>query len=112
MTRFRKALFPATLAALAALLACAAARQVVIEPRGGVVAIPRNTPANRAEAVKIMAGRCANGYDITREEEVVIGRDWREDTSVRPDRIMDDLDVSRTSTIRDRTEWRISYSCK
>jgi hypothetical protein len=46
-------------------------------PEGGVVAIPSNNnawPFNyRDHAEKLMAMKCPNGYDVLREEEVVVG---------------------------------------
>jgi hypothetical protein len=95
----------------AALAACASARQVVILPDGGVVAVAGRTAANMAKAGEIMAGRCPGGYEITREEEVPVGGRYEEETTHERDR--KDRVTSKTEVrMRTKYEWRIHYTCR
>jgi len=99
-------------AAAAFLLAgCATARYVLLEPGGGAVAIPRDTPENRAKANALMAQRCPAGYEIIREEEVVTGREVTNETSTEFDKTFSEARTTKRTSTRSRTEWRISFRC-
>ncbi len=69
-----RALIP--LVGLCLCLGCA--RYTLIEPDGGVVAIPANLPVYRQDAHKLMAQKFPEGYEIVREEEVWLSSDTRE----------------------------------
>lgn len=87
------------------------ARYVRVQPEGGVVAVPRNTPENRARAQELMEAHCAGGYDVNLEEEVIVGTETRV-------RIREDADRSGDSRARavgrttPETEWRIHFRCR
>jgi hypothetical protein len=51
-------------------LGCGTARFVAQEPNGGIVAIPSDTPANRAAAAELMTSQCPQGYVVEREDVV------------------------------------------
>jgi hypothetical protein len=100
-------------AALAALLcSCAAARFVVLEPGGGSVAIFRNTPRYREQALALMAQKCPGGYDILREEEVVTGETVTKERSTEYDRFRDELRTTEEKRARRSVEWRITFACR
>jgi len=90
---------------------CATARYVVVEPGGGAVAIPRDTPENREKAAALMAQRCPGGYEILREEEVVTGSEVTKETSTEFDRKATEARTTERVSSRTRTEWRISFRC-
>jgi hypothetical protein len=85
---------------------------VVIEPRGGVVALPANTEGSREKAMALMAGQCPGGYDITREEEAVTGRDVTEETTYEYSRIREEVTGTTEYRTRARREWRIHFTCR
>ena len=93
------------------LFACAAARQVVIRPGGGVVAVAARTAANMAKAGEIMAGHCPGGYEVTREEEVPVGSRYEEETTHERDR-KDRVTSTTEVRVRTKYEWRIHYTCR
>jgi hypothetical protein len=70
-------LLPAAVLLLVSVSGCGSARMIQSVPDGGVVAIPSNTNSwpckYRDHADKLMAMKCPNGYDVVREEEVVVG---------------------------------------
>lgn len=104
---------PMTVLFVLALLAagCASARQVVVFPDGGVVAVSSPSEQNRNKALELIDGHCRGGYDITMEEEVPVGTRVREETTTdldRKDRVTSTTDYS----VRTRYEWRIHYRCR
>lgn len=98
----------------AALLAACAptARLVLVEPAGGAVAIHRNTPKYREQALALMAQQCPRGYDIVREEEVVTGERVTREYNTEYDRIREELRTTEEQRTRTDVEWRIIYTCK
>lgn len=101
----------AALCLAAVLSGCAAARQVVILPDGGVVAVTGRTEANLARAGELMAAHCPSGFDITREEEVPVGSRYEEETT--HDRDRKDRVTSKTEVrVRTKYEWHIHYTCR
>ena len=97
------------------------ARQVIRERDYGVVAIPANSNAwpfhYRDKATKIMSEHFPEGYEIVREEEVVVGKTTHIDEDVKKKNLEVVEDVFSvgttqrevTTTTQDKTEWRISY---
>jgi hypothetical protein len=51
-------------------IGCGTARFVAQGPNGGIVAIPKDTDANRAAAAELMATHCPQGYVIDNEQVV------------------------------------------
>jgi len=100
--------------ALAAMLiGCVpAARLVLVEPRGGSVAILRNTPAYREKAEALMTQKCPGGYDIVREAEVVTGETVIRERSTEYDRIREEARTREEKRTRAATEWRITFTCR
>jgi hypothetical protein len=105
------------------LTGCAASPRVVsATPAGGIVAIPNNSNAwpsyHRTKALELIAKQCPRGYQIDREEEVVIGQtttnSTQQDTKEIPIAKGLAVDVRQTThnttEVRDRTEYRIWYS--
>ena len=90
---------------------CGGARLVVIEPHGGVVAVPRDTAANREKAKALMEQRCPGGYDIVREEEVSVGSRVRGETTTSKN-IFDEIETKEEYTVRTKYEWRMHYRCR
>jgi hypothetical protein len=90
-------------------------------PQGGCVAIPNNTDCwpyyNMTRANELMGKQCPNGYTIVRQQEVVVGQtsttSTQNDTQKIP--VVKGLvtEVQQTShnttTVQDRTEWRIWF---
>jgi len=108
----RRALGIAT-AAVALLVGCMApARFVVVEPKGGAVAIFRNTPAYREKAAALMQQKCPGGYDIVREEEVVTGERVTKERSLEFDRIREEARTTEERRTRPTVEWRITFTCR
>lgn len=105
-------LFPAVAVAAAVLAtACVSARQVVILPDGGVIAVAGRTDADMQKAVELIRGHCPSGYEITRQEEVPVGSSYEEETTHERDR--KDRVTSKTEVrVRTRYEWRIHYDCR
>lgn len=102
----------AVLLALALLIGgCASARQVVLFPDGGVVAVSSPSEQNRRKALEIIGGHCRGGYDITMEEEVPVGTRVREETTADLDR-KDRVTSTTEYSVRTRYEWRIHYRCR
>ena len=102
-------------AAGAALLlaACApAARLVLVEPGGGAVAIPRNTPESREKALALAAQQCPRGFDIVREEEVVTGERVTREYSTEFDTVMEEVRTTEEERTRRSLEWRITFTCR
>ena len=99
-----------------------AARQVMKEPDYGVVAIPQNSnrwPTKyRDKADELMVQHFPAGYQILREEEVVVGQTTHYDEEEeRADvELIDGLlsvgasDRSGTATTTDVTEYHIHYT--
>jgi hypothetical protein len=56
--------------AVALACGCGTARFVTQEPDGGIVAMPSDTPANRAAAAELMTQQCPQGYVVEREDVV------------------------------------------
>ena len=105
---------------LSFLVGCSA-RQVIRERDYGVVAIPFNSNAwpfhYRDKAAEIMSKHFPDGYEIVREEEVVVGQTTHMDEDVKEKNLEVIEDVFSvgttkrevTTTTQDKTEWRISY---
>ncbi|NNJ27112.1 hypothetical protein [Alienimonas chondri] len=95
------------------------ARHVLKESDGGVIAI--SGPGGRKKAEKLMAERFPEGYDIVREEEVVVGQriDYQEETKPLGVHLAAGEDhgvhvnlggeTRGTETVTDKTEYRIYY---
>lgn len=116
-------LLPALVLALAGVMGCTStARMVQGTPDGGTVAIPSNSnfwPCyHRDEAERLMARKCPNGYEIVKEEEVVTGK--QATTSESVDRSTDKAKTgprertttSTVTTMKDQTEYRITFRAK
>lgn len=99
-------------AAVAAMTsACVTARQVVILPDGGVIAVAGRADADMEKAVALIREHCPSGYEITRQEEVPVGSSYEEETTHERDR--KDRVTSKTEVrVRTRYEWRIHYECR
>lgn len=97
---------------------CGSARMVQSTPDGGIVAIPSNSnywPVRyRDDADKLMAQRCPNGYDIVKEEEVVIGKKKTTSNSFErePLGILERSTSKTTTTMSDETEYRITFRAR
>ena len=104
----------ARLAGAAVLLlgGCATARLVLVEPGGGAVAIHRNTPQNREQALELIARQCPRGYDIVREEEVVTGATVTREYDTELDRSFEELRTRERERVRRDVEWRITFTCR
>src|SRR5262249_12562930 len=123
--RGRTVMFRVCLGATAAVLVlvtvsgCGSARMIQSGPDGGVVAIPSNSNywpfKYRDSAEKMMTQKCPNGYDIVREEEIVIGQ--KSTTSEQTDHITpagfrdgrERTTTSVTTSTRPETEYRITF---
>lgn len=88
-----------------------AARQILVLPDGGVIAISSNTETGRAKALELMGRHCPAGFDISREEEVPVGERVREETKTDIDR-RDRITSTTEYRVRTRYEWRMEYSCR
>jgi len=97
---------------LALLFGCGgSARQIVVLPGGGVVAVSSNSNSNREKALALIGGHCRAGYEITLEEEVPVGQRVREETTTDFDR-KDRVTSTTQYRVRTRFEWRIHYTCR
>jgi len=111
----RRAGNAAVAAAGAALLlaGCApTARLVLVEPGGGAVVIRRNEPKSREKALALAAQQCPRGFDIVREEEVVVGETVTREYSTEFDTVMEEVRTTEEERVRRRLEWRITFTCK
>ena len=107
--------------ALVMQLGCAA-RQVLKDPDYGVVAIPNNTnrwPSRyRDKADEIMSQHFPAGYEVVREEEVIVGQTthYSEDEERADVELIDGIlsvgatDRSGSATTTDVTEYHIHYT--
>jgi hypothetical protein len=107
---------------LVSVTGCGSARMIQSTPDGGVVAIPSNNnswPFNyRDHAEKLMAMKCPNGYDVVREEEVIVG--VKMTTTEVTDRVTqvgykDNPPPATTSvvtTTRPQKEYRITFRAR
>ena len=101
-------------------LGCAA-RQVLKEPSYGVVSIPHNTNAwpmrYRDKADDIMRQHFPEGYEVIREEEVIVGQTthFDEDEEYADVEVIDGIlsvgatERRATATTTDVTEYHIHY---
>lgn len=90
---------------------CGNARMILVEPGGGIVAMPSNYGPNREKAIELITGRCPGGYDIALEEEVPVGsRVTGEKTTTRE--FGDEIRTTEEYRVRTRYEWRIHYRCR
>ena len=115
-------------ASIVVLLLCVAvalagcnARQVIREPDYGVVAIPMNTNSwpfrYRNKADELMAAHFPEGYEIIREEEMIVGQTTNyeeEQTHGEVEVVKDVVSIGKTetrgsATTKDETEYRIYY---
>jgi hypothetical protein len=97
------------------------ARHVLQVPDGGVIAMPSNAEWHRAKAHDLMTARFPQGYEIDREEEVVVGQTTTHNTRTDTESMdlvgtkklpFGTLDTSRTTktvNTHDQTEYRIHY---
>jgi hypothetical protein len=101
---------------------CGSARMIQSSPDGGVVAIPSNSNAwpyqYRDHADKLMAMKCPNGYDIVREEEVIVGvktttttqtADSVTQAGYKDNPVPTAATTSVTTTTRPQKEYRITF---
>lgn len=88
-----------------------AARQILVLPDSGVIAVSSNTEASRTKALELMARHCPAGFDVTREEEVPVGERVREETRTDIDR-RDRITSTTDYRVRTRYEWRMEYTCR
>lgn len=115
----------ALLLALCAGVGCTSARWVTVEPTGGTVAIPRNTPEYREEALQAIQGKYPQGYVIDHEEEAVAprvtsrfdtGEPRSEDAPCNKPINYDNYATQSTSRQyggwHDHNEWRITFHAK
>jgi hypothetical protein len=91
---------------------CASARLVLVEPGGGAVVIPRNTPKSREKAYALMARQCPRGFHIVREEEVLVGSTVTREYETEFDRIREEVRTTEEERVRRNVEWRITFSCR
>ena len=112
MTAARAARASSAAAAVLLLAGCATARLVLVEPGGGAVAIPRNTPQNREQGLVLIARQCPRGFDIVREEEVVTGATVRREYDTELDRTFDEVRTRERERVRRDVEWRITFTCR
>ena len=77
----RAGLLPAVLLSCGC-LGCASAHYMVQNPDSGVIAIPRDTPALRAKAEKLMHEHLPQGYVIDDVRMVAVGSPYRTVTQV------------------------------
>jgi hypothetical protein len=110
---------------LVAVSGCGSARMIQTTPDGGVVAIPSNTNAwpfqYRDHAEKLMAMKCPNGFDIVREEEVIVGVRTTTTTQVtggvtqagyKDNPVPDPTTASVVTTTRPQKEYRITFRAR
>lgn len=117
---YRARLFVPAVLLLAGLAGCTSARVVSLSQDGGVVAIPGNSNHwpfyYRDEAERVMAQKCPNGYEVVREEEVVVGKTQTTNESVdrqNPNgRNGQRTTTSVVSTTADQTEYRITFRAR
>jgi hypothetical protein len=84
------------------------------------VAIPKPTDHHMIKAHELMQVQCPNGYNIVEQKEVVVGqttsRNKQQSTKEIPlvkGLVMDVQQTTRdTTTVRDKTEFRIWYEKK
>ena len=103
-----------------ALPACGFVREVRRSPSGGEIAIRGRTSGAEKEAADLMNARCATGYDIVDEGEVVVGQQTFHNAQGqgtvmqnRNGRVTQVNTYSQgTTTTQNTTEWRIIYQCK
>lgn len=98
------------------------ARHVMKDADGGTIAI--SGPGGRKKAEKLMAEHFPGGYEIVREEEVVVGQrvDYEEETRPLGVRLAGEEDdgmslhlggeTRGSETVTDQTEYRIHYRRK
>ena len=109
---------------LASLAGCAttAARPILRDRDGGVVAIPDNSDRfpdyNRSQAEGLIREHVGRNYEIVKEEEYVLGPVTTSETSTTrrpflnwllPWRAAESATTSSTSQTRNRTEYRLQY---
>lgn len=88
------------------------ARLVLVQPGGGAVAIPRNTPPAREKALDLAARQCPRGFDIVREEEVVTGERVTREYSTEFDAVREEVRTTEEERSRPSLEWRITFTCR
>lgn len=108
------------LATSSSLLACGFVREVRRSPNGGEIAIRGRTASAEKEAADLMNARCATGYDVLEEGEVVVGQQTIHNSQgqgtvmqTRNGRVTQVNTYSQgTTSTQNTTEWRILYQCK
>jgi hypothetical protein len=108
---------------LVAVSGCGSARMIQTTPDGGIVAIPSNNNSwpfkYRDHADSLMAMKCPNGYDVVREEEVIVGIKTTT-TAVTggvtqagfKDNASADATTNVTTTTRPQKEYRITFRAR
>jgi len=118
---FRLAIF-SILLTTCVMTGCQSARHISKDGETGVIAIPSNQSGwpfkYREGAEKLMTEHFPAGYEIVKEEEVVVGQttNWSEDHRTTRDEDDDWPGIQQTSgsrsgseTTMDKTEYRIHY---
>ncbi len=120
MRRFAWLLCPVALT----LLGCSSARMISMDANGGCVAVADNSDVwpsyNISKAHELIKKQCPGDYEIFKQEEVVVGqtttRNRERNTKEVPlvkGVVLDVQENQRdTTTVSDRTEWRIWYRRK
>jgi hypothetical protein len=121
---YLRLLVPAAVLLLVSVSGCGSARMIQSTPDGGVVAIPSNNnswPFNyRDHAEKLMAMKCPNGYDVVREEEVIVGVKMTTtqvtgnvtQAGYKDNPVPDPTTTSVVTTTRPQKEYRITFRAR
>lgn len=113
MMHLRRGILLVAAALAASLSGCApTARLVLVKPNGGEVAIFRNTPAYREQAVALMNQKCPGGYAIVREEEHVTGETVTKERTAEYDKFREEVRTTEQKKTRSAIEWRITFTCR
>ena len=102
--------------AFAALVGCATARVVTVQPKkGGVIGIHNGLGGDaRVKAEELMRANCMGPFEITEEGEVVTGSVSSGSAQTSEPTKKGKYTTSTTSTstsTQDTTEWRLTYKC-
>ena len=85
------------------------ARYVMVDNKGGVVALPRRE-RDRRQAVYLMRKKCHRGFDIVREAEVETGEVQRTENKASND---NNTATGNSVIIREKKyEYHIYFECK
>lgn len=86
--------------------ACGGIRVVRRTPHGGTIALQGMRDEAQKKASQYMTAQCPTGYDVTEEEEAVVGQQ----TSARTTDTKHGSFTSASSS--DVREWRVTFRCK